>query len=137
MLTLALELAGWRAIPLGVDVPVREYQKAVSQWRPDLVCVSFILSRNVKKRFDELARIRDVPVVIGGRSLLNYQGLARRHGLCPLAGPAWEVVAVLAAELEHGCSGRGRPAMTDPARGIAQTTAATRPAPRRAGRVAV
>ncbi|HMB03716.1 MAG TPA: hypothetical protein VKP69_08245, partial [Isosphaeraceae bacterium] len=32
-------------------------------------------------------QIRGLPIFVGGRSILNYQGLARRHGLIPLPGP--------------------------------------------------
>lgn len=100
MLSILLELAGWRAQVLGVDVPVREVQKAVESWTPDAVCLSFILSRNINKRFAELARIRDVPVFVGGRSILNYQRLARRHGLHPLVGPGEETIGRLIAQVD-------------------------------------
>ena len=86
IVAVLLEVAGWRAISLGVDLPVSEIQAAVDLWRPDAVCLSFVLSRNVNKRFDELASIRGAPVFVGGRSLLNYRGLARQHGLIPLTG---------------------------------------------------
>ncbi len=100
ILSILLELAGWRALSLGCDVPVREFQKAVDRWHPDAVCLSFVLSRNVNKRFAEFARIRGAPVFVGGRSLLNYQGLARRHGLCPLIGPAVDAVPRMLARFE-------------------------------------
>ena len=93
-----LELAGWRALNLGVDLPVREYQKAVDRWSPDALGVSFVLSRNINKRFQELARIERAPVFVGGRSVLNYQGLARRYGLIPLVGPAPAAVEQLMAQ---------------------------------------
>ncbi len=86
MVSLALELAGWRAVPLGVDLPVEEFQKAIDAWHPDALGLSFVLSRNINKRFQELSKIRDVPVFVGGRSIVNHQGLARRHGLIPLTG---------------------------------------------------
>ncbi len=82
---LLLELAGWRAINLGVDLPVQEFRDAIQRWKPTALGVSFVLSRNVNKRFQELATIRDVPVFVGGRSILNHQRLARRYGLIPLA----------------------------------------------------
>ncbi|MBX6313985.1 MAG: MerR family transcriptional regulator [Isosphaeraceae bacterium] len=107
ILALLLEQAGWRALPLGVDLPVGEYQKAIDAWQPDAVGISFVLSRNIKKRFQELARLRGAPIFVGGRSILNYQGLARRHGLIPLPGPAAPAIPqleVLATRwaAEHG-----------------------------------
>lgn len=92
---LLLELCGWHAIDLGVDLPVRQFQEAVVRWRPDALGVSFVLSRNVNKRFGELSQIREVPVFVGGRSILNYQGLARRHGLIPLPGPATTAIRTM------------------------------------------
>ncbi len=86
MVSLALELASWRALPMGVDLPAREYRKAIDTWRPDALALSFVLSRNINKRFEELSEIRDVPIFVGGRSIVNHQGLARRHGLIPLVG---------------------------------------------------
>ena len=83
---LMLELAGCRAVMLGVDLPVAEIQGAIDAWRPGAVGVSFVLSRNINNRFSELGRLRGAPVLIGGRSILNHQRLARRHGLTPLPG---------------------------------------------------
>jgi methanogenic corrinoid protein MtbC1 len=83
----AMELRGWRVHNLGVDLPVREFKAAVQALRPSALALSFILSRNVKKRFQELEALRSVPVFVGGRSIINYQSLARSHGLIPLPGP--------------------------------------------------
>jgi methanogenic corrinoid protein MtbC1 len=101
IVTLLLERAGWRALPLGVDLPVREYQEAVTRWRPDALALSFVLSRNINKRFQELSQVRGVPVFVGGRSILNYQGLARRHGLIPLVGVAVQAIDSLLAEFDR------------------------------------
>jgi DNA-binding transcriptional MerR regulator/methanogenic corrinoid protein MtbC1 len=92
---LLLERAGWRVINLGVDLPVSEFARAVAQFRPDALAVSLALSRNINKRFQELSKIRGVPVFVGGRSILNYQNLARRFGLIPVPGPATEAVGLL------------------------------------------
>ncbi len=100
MVCLALELAGWRAIPMGVDLPVEEYRKAVEAWRPDALALSFVLSRNINKRFLELSNIPGVPVFVGGRSIVNHQGLARRYGLIPLTGTLRESTERLAEEVE-------------------------------------
>ena len=101
MLAVMLELAGWRAVPLGVDLPVREFLGAVEAWRPDALALSFVMSRNINKRFRELTKISGVPIFVGGRSILNYQGLARRHGLIPLTGPASRCTAPLQAAFER------------------------------------
>ncbi len=106
ILSTMLELSGWRAISLGVDLPVSELRKAVEAWRPDAVGVSFVLSRNVNKRFEELATIRGTPIFIGGRSLMNHQALARRHGLCPLTGPLMTALPLWLDEFHRWQSGR-------------------------------
>ena len=101
MFSLGLELAGWRAIELGVDLPVSEYQKAVACLKPDAIGLSFVLSRNINKRFQELAQIRDIPIFVGGRSILNYQGLARKHHLIPLCRPLADSVIDFQREVEE------------------------------------
>ncbi|QDV32733.1 MerR family transcriptional regulator [Tautonia plasticadhaerens] len=88
MLSLALELSGWRAIYLGADLAVREIQQAIHDWEPVAVGISMTLSRNVRKRFGELSGLRGAPVFVGGRSVVNYQGLAKRSGLTVILGPA-------------------------------------------------
>jgi DNA-binding transcriptional MerR regulator len=92
--------AGWRVLNLGVDLPVREYIKAIQVWRPDAVGLSFVLSRNINKRFHELASIQGVPIFVGGRSILNYQSLARRHGLIPVPGPICSAISHLEQEFQ-------------------------------------
>lgn len=101
MLSLSLEWAGWRVMNLGVDLPIREYQGAVNYWQPEALALSFVLSRNIKKRFQELSQIRGMPIFVGGRSILNYQSLARRHGLIPLPGPITLAVPQLMSEYEQ------------------------------------
>lgn len=98
ILSLLLELSGWRAISLGADLPTHEYQKAIDARRPAAVCVSMVLSRSITKRFQELAALRGAPVFVGGRSVVNYRGLARRHGLIPLSGSAVRAVPELIRE---------------------------------------
>jgi methanogenic corrinoid protein MtbC1 len=88
MIGLLLELAGWRALVLGSDLPVQVFQEAIDAWRPDAVGVSFTLARSINKRFRELAKLVGAPVYVGGRSILNYQSVARRYALIPVPGPA-------------------------------------------------
>lgn len=101
LLSLMLELAGWRVLTLGVDLPVSELREAVESWRPDAVGVSFVLSRSINKRFRELATIRGVPIFVGGRSLMNHKTLARRHGLIPLTGPISSALPLWIAEFDR------------------------------------
>ena len=100
MASVSLELAGWRALPLGSDLPVEQFQLAVDRWKPDALAVSFVLSRNVNKRFRELSKIQGAPVFVGGRSIVNHQGLARRYGLIPLIGSLRACTTQLIGEVE-------------------------------------
>jgi methanogenic corrinoid protein MtbC1 len=109
MVSLAVETAGCRAIPLGTDLPVREYEKAIESWNPAGLALSFALSGNINKRFQELAKIRDIPVFVGGRSIMNHQGLARRHGLVPLTGTLSTSSSQMMMELEAWELRKGRP----------------------------
>ena len=97
---LLLEDAGWQVINLGVDLPVSEYARAVEQLHPDALALSFVLSRNVNKRFEELSKIKDLPVFVGGRSILNYQGLAKRYGLIPVPGPIQSAIEQMVREYQ-------------------------------------
>ena len=107
ILATALELSGWRAITLGVDVPVGELARAAAAWKPDAIGISFVLSRNINKRFGELATLRGLPVFVGGRSLMNYTGLARRYGLIPLPGSLPSCLVHWDAEFLEWAPGRG------------------------------
>jgi len=100
MLNQSLEARGWRVHNLGVDLPISEYRAAVVRLRPSAVALSFVLSRNINKRFRELESLKGIPVFVGGRSIVNYQALARSHGLIPLPGPIWEAVDQLEKEYE-------------------------------------
>jgi methanogenic corrinoid protein MtbC1 len=112
MVSLMLELAGWRVIPMGVDLPVSEYAKAVEAWHPDALGLSFVLSRNINKRFQELAKIRGLPIFVGGRSIVNHQGLARRHGLIPLTGTLASSTSQLVSEYDEWRRKQARPVLS-------------------------
>ncbi|MFO0910690.1 MAG: MerR family transcriptional regulator [Isosphaeraceae bacterium] len=98
---LLLEHSGWRVINLGVDLPVQEYQRAIRELHPDALALSFVLSRNINKRFEEMSRLKEVPVFVGGRSILNYQKLARSYGLIPIAGSVTMAMEQMFREFSH------------------------------------
>ena len=104
MFNLVMELRGWRVHNLGVDLPVREYILAAQSLRPSALALSFVLSRNIKKRFQELQEIQEIPVFVGGRSIVNYQSVARSHGLIPLTGPILKSTQQLQADYEVWCT---------------------------------
>ena len=61
--------------------------------------------------------ITEVPVFVGGRSIVNYQSLARSYGLIPLPGPIRDAAPELDAQFQQWLS-RNSPARgrTDEAR---------------------
>ena len=79
-------------------------RRSLAPWngiQPDALALSFIMSRNVHKRFRESPTIEDVPIFVGGRGILNHQGLARRHGLIPLAGSLESSVERMRVEMQE------------------------------------
>ena len=54
-------------------------------------------------RFQELQEIQKVPVFVGGRSIVNYQSVARTHGLIPLTGPILKSIEQLQAGYDLWC----------------------------------
>jgi methanogenic corrinoid protein MtbC1 len=106
--TLMLERAGWEVVYLGAELPVAELGRAVERFQPDALALSFVMSRNIHKRFRELSAIVDVPIFVGGRSILNHQGLARRHGLIPLVGSLESCVEQMQVEIQAWKTKRSR-----------------------------
>ena len=80
---------GYRIVNLGIKVPPEELIAACHTHHPDAIGLSFVLSRNINKRFQELSQIRGIPIFVGGRSILNYQGLASRSRLPPGRRNRW------------------------------------------------
>jgi hypothetical protein len=103
----AMERRGWRVFNMGVDLPISEFQAAVRELKPSALALSFVLSRNVKKRFRELETLKDIPVFVGGRSIINYQSLARSHGLIPIPGLITRAVDQIEAEYQNWMHSHG------------------------------
>jgi hypothetical protein len=53
-----------------------------------------------------------VPIIVGGRSIVNHQGLARRHGLIPLTGTLANSSSQLLAEFEEWRRKQARPSLS-------------------------
>ncbi|ADV63522.1 regulatory protein MerR [Isosphaera pallida ATCC 43644] len=97
---VALELQGWRAIYLGPDLPIDQLRGAVTLWKPQAALLSFTLSRNLNAKFRELGTIREIPIFVGGRSIVNHQRLARSRGLIPMLVNATEMRDPFLRELD-------------------------------------
>lgn len=96
-----LELAGWRALCLGADVPAEDLAQAVEQFRPAFVALSSGLGLHVRATANLIERLRAdpdtrVPVLVGGRIFAAVDGLWRDVGADAFAPDAR--AAVLTAE---------------------------------------
>ena len=93
-----LELAGWRALCLGADVPAEDLVQAVVQFRPACVALSSGLGSHVRAtaRLIDLLRADPdtcVPVLVGGRIFAAVPELWRDVGADAFAPDAGSAVA--------------------------------------------
>jgi methanogenic corrinoid protein MtbC1 len=84
-LTDFFEMAGWRAVNLGPDVPAVEIARAVQIFNADVVLLSATLDPHLKGLQDTIARVRsleqrDVKVIVGGPALEGVPDLWRKLG---------------------------------------------------------
>lgn len=78
------EMAGWRAICLGADIPSAELARAVSFFRADLLALSVTITQHLeaaRRAIEELRRTAvDVRVLVGGHAFLDAPDVWRRLG---------------------------------------------------------
>jgi len=91
-----LESAGFDITDLGIDVAPMKFVEAVRKERPDLLCMSTLLSvtmfkvkETVEKLGEEGLR-EDVKVLVGGRCL--NEGIAHEMGADAFGEDAWDAV---------------------------------------------
>lgn len=80
-----LELAGWRALCLGADVPIGDLVQAVEQFAPACLALSSGLGLQVRATAELIESLRaasqaNVPVLVGGRIFASVEGLWRDVG---------------------------------------------------------
>ena len=94
------EMAGWRAIQLGADVPIPDLVQAVEFYRPDLLGLSVALRSQLAtlKQTIEAVRLsergRVVKILVGGLALLRNADLAVTLGADQYAADPNEAVAL-------------------------------------------
>ncbi len=79
------ELAGWRALLLGTDVPAEELPAAIAFFGADLLVLSAVLSTQLRQVEDSIAAVRrqcgpEVRILVGGGAFDEVPGLWRRLG---------------------------------------------------------
>ena len=92
-----LTSAGYEVHDLGVDVSPKKFIEKVKELRPDLVCMSALLSvtmptvEETVKALEEASVRRSVKVLVGGRCL-NEQ-IAQRMGADAYGQDAWDALS--------------------------------------------
>ena len=91
------EMAGWRAVCLGADVPVSELAAAAQSFDADLAVLSAAHTtqlKTVRLSIEALRRVedREVKILVGGVAFAEVPELWRRLGADGHAGPADEAV---------------------------------------------
>ena len=92
-----LTSAGYEVHDLGVDVSPKKFIEKVKELRPDLVCMSALLSVTMStveetvKALEEASVRRSVKVLVGGRCL-NEQ-IAQRMGADAYGQDAWDALS--------------------------------------------
>jgi len=93
------EMAGWRCVCLGADVPPADVASAVGFFEASLVMLSAVLSTQLKAARATIEAVRglegrDVKVMVGGMAFADAPDLWRRLGADGYAATATEAVAV-------------------------------------------
>ena len=91
-----LESAGFNVTDLGIDVTPARFAEAVRKERPDLLCMSTLLSvtmfkmKETVKKLEEEGLRKAVKVLVGGRCL--NEEIAREIGADAFGEDAWDAV---------------------------------------------
>lgn len=95
------ELAGWRALCLGADIPAEELAMSVRTFRIDLLVLSATLSTHLNRLRETVALVRascgdQLPILVGGGVLTEAPDLATQLGASACATSLADVLAVAA-----------------------------------------
>lgn len=94
------ELAGWRAVYLGPNVPIEDLLLAVSDFGTHLVALSVCLPTQLRAAEDQIAAIRqaDLParpkVIVGGRAFEGLPNLWKQFGADGYASDAGHALRI-------------------------------------------
>jgi 5-methyltetrahydrofolate--homocysteine methyltransferase len=91
-----LESAGFEVFDLGIDVPPAKFVEGVRENRPDLVCMSTLLSVTMPKIEETIEKLKEVglrdtvKILVGGRCL--NEKIASEMGADAFGRDAWDAV---------------------------------------------
>ncbi|MFQ6075355.1 MAG: B12-binding domain-containing protein [Candidatus Bathyarchaeia archaeon] len=97
LVTAMLRSVGYEVHDLGVDVPPGRFVEKVRELKPDLVCMSALLSVTMPKMEETIRALKEaslrerVKVLVGGRCV--NEGIAERIGADAYAEDAWKAVS--------------------------------------------
>lgn len=103
------EMAGWRAVYLGGNVPAHDLALAVADFEADVLALAACLHSHLQSVQDAIATVRNcpdarhVPILVGGRGFEGTDGLWQDMGADALAMSPDDAVA-RAQELAHARS---------------------------------
>lgn len=86
MVADVFEMAGWRVIQLGPDMPIPDLVQAVESYQPDLLALSVSLHPQLVTLAETIRAVRSGPhgagvkILVGGRALADAPDLARQLG---------------------------------------------------------
>ncbi|MEM8756497.1 MAG: cobalamin-dependent protein [Planctomycetota bacterium] len=96
-----IEIAGYRAISLGADVPVRDLVRAVEFFDAEVIILSATMTVHLPAVRDAIRAIRDgigersMRIFVGGEAFSHEPGLAQRLGADGYAATPRDAVAML------------------------------------------
>lgn len=92
LVIMMLEGAGYKVIDLGIDVPTEKFVQAVEEYKPQIVCLSALLTTtmlNMKATVEQLRPYNSVKVMVGGAPVTQvFADQIGAHGYAPDAASA-------------------------------------------------
>jgi methanogenic corrinoid protein MtbC1 len=94
------EMAGWRVIQLGSDMPIPDLAQAVEFYQPDLLALSVSLHTQLVTLTETIQAVRRgqrgavVKILVGGRALADATDLAQQFGADGYAADPHAAVAL-------------------------------------------
>lgn len=92
------EMHGWRTIPLGANVPIRDLVQATEAFQADLLLISAALSKHLDAVHNTIRAIRqhdstkNTKVLVGGMAFAGVTDLAEQYGADGYAADATEAL---------------------------------------------
>lgn len=98
MVCMMLQGAGYEVFDIGIDVPAAEFERAVKEYRPDILAMSALLSTTIEELGDVITHLEQeglrnsVTIIVGGGPVTP--DFARAVGADAYASDAYRAVTV-------------------------------------------